>query len=175
MQSKPKSLIIKIKTEGEIFVFPVEELDTMVTHTYYCWKRIVLINSYHIIFSRWWRRGTKWWHKGHVFAVFCRNFTVKVINVHSIRFLTVRKHLLPLGKALSVKCRSLGKYQLLILLAKALVKAGHIAIEGSNINYQNLTRTEVNVITDIESLISDGEESQDSCSANDVVNDSQVS
>ena len=53
MQSKPKSLIIKIKTEGEIFVFPVEELDTMVTHTYYCWKRIVLINSYHFIFSRW--------------------------------------------------------------------------------------------------------------------------
>lgn len=101
--------------------------------------------------------------------------TVKVINVHSIRFLTVRKHLLPLGKALSVKCRSLGKYQLLILLAKALVKAGHIAFEGSDINYQNLTRTEVNVITDIESLISDGEESQDSCSANDVVNDSQVS
>ena len=35
MQSKPKSLI-KIKTEGEIFLFPVEELDTMVTHTYYC-------------------------------------------------------------------------------------------------------------------------------------------
>ena len=32
--------------------------------------------------------------------------TVKAINVHSIRFITVRKHLLPLGKALSVKCRS---------------------------------------------------------------------
>ena len=72
MQSKPKSLIIKIKTEGEIFVFAVEELDTVVTHTYYCWKRIVLINSYYFIFSRWQRRGTKWWHKGHVFAI-CRN------------------------------------------------------------------------------------------------------
>ena len=101
---------------------------------------------------------------------------VKAFNVHSIHFLTVRKHLLPLGKALSVKCRSLGKYQLLIPLAKALVKAGHIAIEGSDINYRNLKRTEVNVITDIESLISgDGEESQDSFSSDDVVNDSQVS
>ena len=68
-----------------------------------------------------------------------------------------------------------GKYQLLILLAKALVKAGHIAIESSDINYRNLKRTEVNVITDIESLISDGEQSQDSCSSNDVVNDSQMS
>ena len=55
------------------------------------------------------------------------------------------------------------------------MKAGHIAIEGSDINYRNLKRTEVNVITDIESLISgDGEESQDSCSLNDVVNDGQV-
>ena len=36
--------------------------------------------------------------------------TVKVINVHSIRFITVRTHLLPLGKALSVKCRAKGKY-----------------------------------------------------------------
>lgn len=79
---------------------------------------------------------------------------MKAFNVHSIHFLTVRKHLLPLGKALSVKCRSLGKYQLLIPQAKAPVKGGHIAIEGSDINYQNLKRTEVNVITDIESLIS---------------------
>ena len=67
------------------------------------------------------------------------------------------------------------KYQLLIPLAKAVVKAGHIAIKGSDFNYPNLKRTEVNVITDIESLISDGKESQDSCSSNGVVNDSQVS
>ena len=45
------------------------------------------------------------------------------------------------------------------------MKAGHIAIESSDINYRNLKRTEVNVITDIESLISDGEQSQDSCSS----------
>ena len=44
-------------------------------------------------------------------------------------FLTLRKHLLPLGKALSVKCRSLGKYQLLIPLAKALVKAGMLLLK----------------------------------------------
>ena len=55
------------------------------------------------------------------------------------------------------------------------MKAGHIAIESSDINYRNLKRTEVNVITDIESLISDGEQSQNSRSSNDVVNDSQVS
>ena len=55
------------------------------------------------------------------------------------------------------------------------MKAGHIAIKGSDFNYPNLKRTEVNVITDIESLISDGKESQDSCSSNGVVNDSQVS
>jgi len=63
---------------------------------------------------------------------------VKAFNVHSIHFLTVRKHLLPLGKALTVKCRRLEEYQLLIPLAKALVKAGHIAVEGSGINYWNL-------------------------------------
>ena len=102
-------------------------------------------------------------------------YTVKVFNVHLIHFLTVKKHLLTLGKASSVKCRNLGKYQLLIPLAKALVKAAHIGNKGSDINYRNLKRTEVNVITDIESLISgDGEESQDSCSSNNVVNDSQV-
>ena len=36
---------------------------------------------------------------------------VKAFNVHSIHFLTFKKYLLPLGKALSVKCRSLGKCQ----------------------------------------------------------------
>lgn len=49
------------------------------------------------------------------------------------------------------------------------MKPGHIAIEGYNINYWNLKRTQVNVITDIESLISDQDESQDFCSSNDRV------
>ena len=43
---------------------------------------------------------------------------LKAFSVLTIQFLTVRKHLLQLGKALNIKCRSLGKYQLLIPLAK---------------------------------------------------------
>ena len=39
---------------------------------------------------------------------------LKSFSVLTIQFLTVRKHLLQLGKALNIKCRSLGKYQLLI-------------------------------------------------------------
>ena len=73
----------------------------------------------------------------------------------SIHFLMVKKHFLPLGKALNVKCRSLGKYQLLLPLAKALVKAGHVKIEvedGSEVNYRDVSRKQVKKCADIESL-----------------------
>ena len=73
----------------------------------------------------------------------------------SIHFLTVKKHFLPLGKALNVKCRSLGKYQLLLPLAKALVKAGHVKIEvedSSEVNYRDVSRKQVKKCADIESL-----------------------
>ena len=73
----------------------------------------------------------------------------------SIHFLTVKKHFLPLGKALNVKCRSLGKYQLLLPLAKALVKAGHVKIEvedSSEVNYRDMSRKQVKKCAVIESL-----------------------
>ena len=75
----------------------------------------------------------------------------------SIHFLTVKKHFLPLGKALNVKCRSLGKYQLLIPLAKALVMAGHVKIEvddGSEVNYREVSRKQVKKCADREVLLS---------------------
>ena len=87
---------------------------------------------------------------------------LKAFSVLTIQFLTVRKHLLQLGKALNIKCRSLGKYQLLIPLAKALVTGGHVCIQGAEINYRNLKRNQVKVVTDINSLISSTENSSDS-------------
>ena len=50
---------------------------------------------------------------------------LKAFSVLTIQFLTVRKHLLQLGKALNIlKCRSLGKYQLLIsVVAKCRLPA----------------------------------------------------
>ena len=98
---------------------------------------------------------------------------MEMFNVMSVHYLTVRKHLLPLGKALNVKCRGLGKYQLLIPLAKALVNGGHINIEGSNINYRSLKRSQVSVITDINSLVS-SETSGEDCHSSDVNCLSQV-
>lgn len=74
----------------------------------------------------------------------------------SIHFLTVKNHFLPLGKALNVKCRSMGKYQLLLPLAKALVMAGYVKIEvedGSELNYREVSRKQVKMCADIESLI----------------------
>lgn len=75
----------------------------------------------------------------------------------SIHFLTVKKHLLPLGKELNVKCRSLGKYQLSIPLAKALVMAGHVKIDGedgSELNYREVSRKQVKKCADRELLLS---------------------
>ena len=75
----------------------------------------------------------------------------------SIHFLTVKKHFLPLGKALNVKCRSMGKYQLLLPLVKALVMAGHVNIEagdGSEVNYREVSRKQVKKCADRELVIS---------------------
>lgn len=55
---------------------------------------------------------------------------IKAFDALSIHFLTIKKHFYPLGKVLQVKCRSIGKYQLVIPLAKALITKGHVAIEG---------------------------------------------
>ncbi|PFX25303.1 hypothetical protein AWC38_SpisGene10087 [Stylophora pistillata] len=64
----------------------------------------------------------------------------------SIHLLIVKKHFLPFGKALNAKCRSMGKYQLLLPLAKTLVMAGHVKIEvedGSEVNYREVSRKQV--------------------------------
>ena len=66
----------------------------------------------------------------------------------------MKKHFHPLGKVLQVKCRSIGKYQLVIPLAKALITKGHVAIEG-DVNYKSLAKSQVKVLTDINSLIYD--------------------
>ncbi|CAH3153574.1 unnamed protein product, partial [Porites lobata] len=72
---------------------------------------------------------------------------VEFFNVQSIHFLTVRKHLLPLGKGLNVKTRSLGKYDLLLPLAKALFKNGHVSKKKEdNINYKNIKRNQIKVV-----------------------------
>ena len=85
-------------------------------------------------------------------------------GVVSIHFLTVKKHSLPLGKALNVKCRSKGKYQILLPLAKVLVKDGHVKIDAGDpeINYRNITRREVKRITDVELLTNQKTESDSS-------------
>ena len=92
---------------------------------------------------------------------------MQMFNVLSVHCLIVKKHFLPLGKALNVKCRSLGKYQLVIPLAKALVDGGHINIERPNINYRDLKRSQVSVNTDINSLLSSGQSGEDSHSLNE--------
>ena len=69
----------------------------------------------------------------------------------SIHFLTVKKHFLPLSKALNVKCRSMGKHQLLLPLAKTLVMAGHVKTEvqdGPEVNYRELSRKQVKKCAD---------------------------
>ena len=63
---------------------------------------------------------------------------------------------MPLGKALNVKCRSRGKYQLLLpAVAKALVMAGHVKIkvdDCSEVNYREVSRKQVKKSADSELL-----------------------
>ena len=51
-----------------------------------------------------------------------------------------------------VKCRSMGKYQILKPPAKGLVKDGHdkIDVEDSEINYRDIARRQVKRITEVE-------------------------
>jgi len=85
-------------------------------------------------------------------------------GVVSVHYLTVKKYLITLGKALQVNCRSMGKYQILKPLAKGLVKDGHVKInvEDSDINYRDKTRRQVKRITDVELLINPMKESDSS-------------
>ena len=69
------------------------------------------------------------------------------LGVNSVQDVTVVKHLYPLAKKLTVKYRSLGKYQLSVKIAKALISQGYIEVkspvEGGDINFLNLKREDI--------------------------------
>ncbi|RUA06775.1 MAG: hypothetical protein DSY43_01260 [Gammaproteobacteria bacterium] len=63
-------------------------------------------------------------------------------QVSSIRELGVKKHLLPLGKELCTKCRSFGKYEIIVKLSKMLIEKSYVIVtQGSN--FLNLKRDDV--------------------------------
>ena len=68
------------------------------------------------------------------------------LGVNSMQDVTVVKHLYPLAKTLTVKYRSLGKYQSSVKIAKALISQGYIEVkspvEGGDINFLNLKKKE---------------------------------
>ena len=63
-------------------------------------------------------------------------------NVNSTRALGVKEHLLPLGKKVGVKCRSLGKYDMIVSLARKLIKDSLITVAEKS-NYRNLKREQI--------------------------------
>ena len=69
------------------------------------------------------------------------------LGVNSMQDVTVVKHLYPLAKKLTVKYRSLGKYQLSVKIAKALISQGYIEVKspaaGGDINFLNLKRENI--------------------------------
>lgn len=82
-----------------------------------------------------------------------RAIILVIFRVQMLQYLTVRNHLLPLGKVLKVKCRSQGKYDMIISLAKALVSGNHVEILAEQLNYKNVLRKQVKVITNIDELL----------------------
>ena len=60
---------------------------------------------------------------------------------------TVVKHLYPLAKKLTLEYSSLGKQQLSVKIAKALISQGHIEVKrpvkGGDINFLNLKREDI--------------------------------
>ena len=63
-----------------------------------------------------------------------------------MRDIVVKKQLSPLAKQLNVKYRSLGKYQICVPLAKALILKGFVAVQiepGKKIYYHCLKRSNV--------------------------------
>ena len=66
-----------------------------------------------------------------------------------MRDIVVTKQLSPLAKELNVKYRSLGKYQICVPLAKALISKGFIEVKaepGQKINYHCLKRSNIVVV-----------------------------
>lgn len=73
-------------------------------------------------------------------------------GVNSLRELGVRHHLLPLGKQLNVKCRSMSKYDMLVPLAKKLVELEHIHV-NTHVNYRDLKRDDVTAVISAHDLL----------------------
>ena len=82
-----------------------------------------------------------------------RSIMLATFKVLSLQHLTVRNHLLPLGKVLKVKCRSQGKYEMVIPLAKALIDAHHVEIQSEGLINLNILRKQIKVITTIDELL----------------------
>ena len=83
-----------------------------------------------------------------------RSIMLATFKVLSLRHLTVRYHLLPLGKVLKIKCRSQGKYEMLIPFVKALIDAHHVEIQSQGLtNFKNILPKQVKVITTIDELL----------------------
>ena len=82
-----------------------------------------------------------------------RAIILAIFKVQMLQYLTVRNHLLPLGKSLKVKCRSQGKYDIIIPLAKALVQGNHVEVVAEQLNYKNILRKHVKINTNIDELL----------------------
>ena len=72
------------------------------------------------------------------------------LGVNSMQDVTVVKHFYPLAKKLTVKYRSLGKYQLSVKIARALVSQGYVQVKSpedkltcGKVNFLNLKREDI--------------------------------
>ncbi|XP_078378030.1 uncharacterized protein LOC144661207 [Oculina patagonica] len=104
------------------------------------------------------------------------------LGVQSMQDVTVVRHLHPLAKKLSVKYRSLGKYQLSTKLAKALLSQGFVEVkstmEDGEVNFLNLKRENVvckKKLDQVKSNDADVEESDNSGDTDSVATDSSFS
>ena len=72
---------------------------------------------------------------------------IAFLGVNSMQYVTVVKYLYPLAKKLTVKHHSLGKYQLSVKIAKALISQGYIEVkspvEGGEVDFLNLKREDI--------------------------------
>ena len=103
------------------------------------------------------------------------------LGVNSMQDVTVVKHRYPLAKKLTVKYRSLGKYQLSVKIAKALISQGYIEVkspvEGVEVNFLNLKREDsvCKKKDQVKSNDPDQEESDDNGDTNSIITESSLS
>ena len=103
---------------------------------------------------------------------------IAFLGVNSMQDVTVVKHLYPLAKKLTVK---LGKYQLSVKIAKALISQGYIEVkspvEGCEVNFLNLKREDImcKKKDQLKSNDPDREESDDNGDTDSITTDSSFS